>query len=102
MQPDIRLPINELISREKLPYQPLILSVLTYCSPVWHPSRTDFKMLEKIQWKVTRWIVTGANYNQCLHRLQILSLCYQIASADLIFLWNVWNEHVDVELTIET
>ena len=94
------VPFNVSINRKKHLYQSLILSILTYCSPAWHPSRTDFKRLENFQRKVLRWIVPGDSYNQCLQRLHILPLCYQLARADLIFLWKVWNKQVDVEFTI--
>ena len=94
------VPFKTSRERKKHLYQSLILPILLYCSPVWHPSISDLKNMERFQKKVLKWIVSGVDYNEGLCRLNILPLCYQLAKVDMIHLWKVWHKTVEVEFTL--
>ena len=94
------VPFKNSTERKTQLYKTLILANLLYCSPVWHPSITDLKNMERFQKKVLMWINSGDEYNEALCRLNILPLCYQLAKADMVYLWKYWHQTVEVRFTL--
>ena len=79
------------ILRKKMLYQTMILSVLFYCSQTWCVTTGIFKVLEKFQSKVLRWVIRSEDYNETVSKLNLYPICYRIARADLIVLWKTWH-----------
>ena len=84
------------MSRKKLLYQSLIVSVLLYGSPVFSPTLEYLRKLESYQRKFLNWVCTADDYNRVLIKLGLLPICFQLILNDLLFLWKIWNKRVDI------
>ena len=94
------VPFGVSIARKKLLYQSLVLSVLMYGSPVWCATIESFRKLELFQKRVVYWINCIRNYHDRLLALNFLPLCFQLQRADLILLWKIWNQKVEIDVQL--
>jgi len=70
-------------------YISLVRSQLVYCSPIWRPQLIkDVTLLERIQWKATKYILSDytSTYKSRLEQLHLLPLMYIYEINDLMFL----------------
>ena len=69
-----------------------VVSVLTYASQVWYPSKLESKALERVQKTATKWIGSlREDYRTRLTRLNILPLSKNLELHDRLFLLSVIN-----------
>ena len=96
------IPFSTASPRKKLLYHSLVVSVLLYGSPVWSPSVTYLKKLEKFQMRAFKWICSDKSYKSALLSHSYLPLCFQLAENDLILLWKLQNRCLDVDHNLAT
>ena len=96
------IPFSTASPRKKLLYHSLVVSVLLYGSPVWSPSVTYLKKLEKFQMRAFKWICSDKSYKSALLSHSYLPLCFQLAENDLILLWKLQNRCLDVDHNLGT
>jgi hypothetical protein len=83
-------------------YITLILSRLSYCSPVWRPhTRKDIMALEKVQRRATKYILNyhSIDYKSRLKTLKLLPLSYRLELNDLMFFISSYKQpsnHFDI------
>ena len=96
------IPFSTASPRKKLLYHSLVVSVLLYGSPVWSPSVTYLKKLEKFQMRAFKWICSDKSYKSALLSHSYLPLCFQLAENDLILLLKLQNRCLDVDHNLAT
>ena len=90
-------------SVKKKLYLSLILSILTYASPVWRPFHIkDIKALELFQKRATKYILHNSSfdYKSRLTKLNLLPLMYRLELYDIMFFVSCWNqpgEHFNIK-----
>ena len=78
----------------------MILSVLLYCSHAWCVTTCIFKVLEKFQRKVSRWVITSEDYDETLSKLNLYPICYQIEQVDLILIRKTWHRTMEIDIKL--
>ena len=96
------IPFSTSSSRKKLLYHSLVVSILLYGSPVWAPSITYLKKLEKFQIRAFKWICSDKSYRWALENHSYLPLCVQLVENDLLLLWKLKNGRLDVDHNLVT
>ena len=96
------IPFSTSSSRKKLLYHSLVVSILLYGSPVWAPSITYLKKLEKFQIRAFKWICSDKSYISALENHSYLPLCFQLVENDLLLLWKLKNGRLDVDHNLVT
>ena len=67
-------------------YKSTIIPILIYGSNCYMPSKSDMRLLEKSQEKVSKWILPNLDYCERLRSLNLLPLNYYIVLTDLLLL----------------
>ena len=91
------IPFSTYSLKKKQLYQSLILSILLYGSCVLSPSNSCMRKLENFQQKVLKWICSNTDYVSALLQLDMLPLCFQMIKNDVVLLWKLHNNHIDVD-----
>ena len=91
------IPFSVSCSRKKLLYNTLILSILLYGAPAWCPSLTLLHQLELFQYKVLRWIKKCSSYVSGLLNLNMLPISYVLIRVEILLLWKLHNNVIDVD-----
>ena len=90
------------VNRKKLVLKSLLLPILLYGTPVWCPSVVDLKRMELSQYKAIRWIKACPSYVSGLWQLDSLPISYLIIRDDIILLWKLCNNQIDVDSNLAT
>ena len=73
-------------------YKSMVLPVLTYCSPVWSPSKAALTKLEQVQKRATAWILSyDCTYRDPLVFLNLLPLTLNLQIYDLLTFSKIVN-----------
>ena len=84
----------------KLLYKSLIRPHLEYGSPVWSPTlKIDINNIEKVQRRATRLVpeLAGQTYEERLQHLQIPTLQYRRLRSDLILIFKITKQLLDLD-----
>ena len=90
------------VNRKKLLLKSLLLSILLYSTPVWCPSVVDLKRMELFQYKSIRWIKACPSYVSGLSQLDLLPISYLLIRDNIILLWKLFNNQIDVDSNLAT
>ena len=90
------------VNRKKLPLKSLLLPILLHGAPVWFPSVVDLKRMELFQYKAIRWIKTCPSYASGSSQLDLLPISYLFIRNDIILLWKLYNNQIDVDSNLAT
>ena len=90
------IPFSTHVHRKKMLYQSLLLSVILYGYSAWNASISSLKSLESFQKKVLHWILPSLDYVSALQSLDVLPICFQLIKIDLILLWKIQHNQIDI------
>ena len=90
------------VNRKKLLLKSLMLPALLYGTPVWCPSVVDLKRMEPFQYKAIRWNKACPSYVSGLSQLDLLPISYLLIRDDIILLWKLYNNQIDVDSNLAT
>ena len=90
------------VNGKKLLLKSLLLPILLYGAPVWCPSVVDLKRMEHFQYKAIRWIKACPSYVSGLSQLDLLPISYLLIRDDIILLWKLYNNQIDVDSNLAT
>ena len=90
------------VNRKKLLLKSLLLPILLYSTPVWCPSVVDSKRMERFQYKAIRWTKACPSYVSGLSQPDLLPIAYLLIRNDIILLWKLYNNQIDVDFNIAT
>ena len=96
------IPHVKSVNRNKLLLKSLLLPILLYGAPVWCPSVVDLKRMELFQYKAIRWIKACPFYVSGLSQLDLLPISYLLIRDDIILLWKLYNNQIDVDSNLAT
>ena len=74
-------------------YKSTLIPILIYGSNCYMPSKSDMRLLQKSQEKVSKWILPILDYCERLRSLNLLPLNYYIVLTDLLLLSNLVNNY---------
>ena len=74
-------------------YKSTLIPILIYRSNCYMPSKSDIRLLEKSQEKVSKWILPNLNYCERLRSLNLLPLNFYIVLTDLLMLSKLVNNY---------
>ena len=81
-------------------YKSLIVPILLYGHQVWNANNTDYIIIERVQRRVTTWILAESSavpYKDRLHNLKLLPLLLYMQLHDVLFLSKVLNSNYDFD-----
>ena len=89
------------IDTKKTLYCGLVRPLLEYSCETWNPhTKRNIDKLEAVQRRATRWItLSDDDYDLRLSKLKLLSLFNRRFVRDNTFLFNVINEHYDIDIS---
>ena len=90
------------VNRKKILLKSLLLPILLYGAPVWCPSVVDLKRMELFQYKAIRRIKACPSYVSRLSQLDLLPIPYLLIREDIILLWKLYNNQIDVDSNLAT
>ena len=77
-------------------HQSILLSVILYGYPAWNASISSLRSLESFQKKVLQRILPSLDYVSALQSLDMLLICFQLIKIDLILLWKIQHNQIDI------
>ena len=81
-------------------YKSLMVSIVTYASPCWRPSKGSMRKLEQFQRRVVKWILPGdLDYTARLHLLKVLPLPLYMQMMDVIMFSKLCTAHYSINTT---
>ena len=79
-----------------------MLPALLYGTAVWCPSVVDLKRRELFQYKAIRWNKACPSYVSGLSQLDLPSISYLFIRDDIILLWKLYINQIDVDSNLAT
>ena len=74
-------------------YKSTLIPILIYGSNCYMPSKSDKRLFEKSQEKISKWVLPNLNYCERLRSLSLLPLNYYIWLTDLLLLSKLVNNY---------
>ena len=90
------------VNRKKLLLKSLLLPILLYGTPVWCTSVLDLEQMELFQYKAIRWIKACLSHVSGLSQLDLLPISHLLVRDDIILLWKLYNNQIDVDSNLAT
>ena len=85
------------------PYTGYIVTIITYCSQAWSPSRANLVSFERVQVMATKWILNcNLDYKGRLVKLKLLRLCLYVEMHDLLMYLFFVNSKYDISIAVES
>ena len=72
-------------------YKTCILSILSYASPIWSPSKTELQKLENLNKRRIKWIGMTGDYDSTLLNLNIYPVFYKLEISDLVLFQRLFH-----------
>ena len=79
-------------------YKTCILSILSYASPIWSPSKTDLQKLESLNKRYINWVGMTGEYNSTLLNLNIYPISYKLEINDLLLFHRFFHGKYDLNI----